>query len=70
VGSDVGSLQTTAVKSEDGKYWIVNGSKNWVTGSLRRLGPRSSKDLQNLEQGHLDHNGRPLFRMYLSEKDE
>lgn len=30
-GSDVGGLQTTAVKSEDGKYYIVNGAKKWVT---------------------------------------
>ncbi|KIW16968.1 hypothetical protein PV08_04159 [Exophiala spinifera] len=30
-GSDVGGLQTTAVKSEDAKYWIVNGNKKWVT---------------------------------------
>ena len=26
-GSDVAGLQTTAVKSEDGKFWIVNGTK-------------------------------------------
>jgi alkylation response protein AidB-like acyl-CoA dehydrogenase len=30
-GSDVMGLQTTAVKSEDGKSWIVNGSKKWIT---------------------------------------
>ena len=26
-GSDVAGLQTTAVKTEDGKFWIVNGTK-------------------------------------------
>lgn len=30
-GSDVSGMRTTAVKSEDGKYWIVNGTKKWIT---------------------------------------
>ncbi|KAH7101922.1 acyl-CoA dehydrogenase NM domain-like protein [Auriculariales sp. MPI-PUGE-AT-0066] len=30
-GSDVAGLKTTAVKSEDGKFWIVNGHKKWIT---------------------------------------
>ncbi|PPQ69162.1 hypothetical protein CVT26_003536 [Gymnopilus dilepis] len=30
-GSDVMGLQTTAKKSEDGKEWIINGSKKWIT---------------------------------------
>mmetsp|Transcript_43427 Transcript_43427/g.49967 ORF Transcript_43427/g.49967 Transcript_43427/m.49967 type:complete len:528 (+) Transcript_43427:237-1820(+) len=33
-GSDVGNIQTTARKSEDGKYYIVNGAKKWITGGL------------------------------------
>jgi len=28
-GSDAGNMQTTAVK--DGDYWILNGTKNWIT---------------------------------------
>ncbi|KAF9046909.1 peroxisomal acyl-CoA-dehydrogenase [Hymenopellis radicata] len=32
-GSDVMGLQTTAVKTEDGKYWIVNGTKKWITNA-------------------------------------
>lgn len=28
-GSDVANITTTAVKSEDGKFYIVNGSKKW-----------------------------------------
>jgi len=24
-------MKTTAVKSEDGKYWIINGEKKWIT---------------------------------------
>jgi alkylation response protein AidB-like acyl-CoA dehydrogenase len=30
-GSDVMGLKTTAKKSEDGKHWIVNGTKKWIT---------------------------------------
>ena len=30
-GSDVMGLQTTAVKTEDGKHWIINGAKKWIT---------------------------------------
>lgn len=28
-GSDVANIQTTATKSSDGKYYIVNGAKKW-----------------------------------------
>ncbi|RPD61123.1 acyl-CoA dehydrogenase NM domain-like protein [Lentinus tigrinus ALCF2SS1-7] len=30
-GSDVSGLRTTAKKTEDGKYWIINGTKKWIT---------------------------------------
>ncbi|KAF8625551.1 hypothetical protein AX15_005317 [Amanita polypyramis BW_CC] len=30
-GSDVMGLKTTAVKTEDGKHWIINGTKKWIT---------------------------------------
>jgi alkylation response protein AidB-like acyl-CoA dehydrogenase len=30
-GSDVAGLKTTAVKTEDGKHWIINGTKKWIT---------------------------------------
>ncbi|KAF8674029.1 Acyl-CoA dehydrogenase NM domain-like protein [Rhizoctonia solani] len=30
-GSDVSGMRTTAVKSEDGKEWIINGTKKWIT---------------------------------------
>ncbi|KAG8825220.1 hypothetical protein FRC17_008795 [Serendipita sp. 399] len=30
-GSDVAGLQTTATLSEDGKEWIINGTKKWIT---------------------------------------
>ncbi|KAK3725206.1 hypothetical protein LTR37_000717 [Vermiconidia calcicola] len=32
-GSDVAQIQTTAVKSPDGKSYIVNGYKKWITGA-------------------------------------
>lgn len=28
-GSDVANITTTATKSEDGKYYIINGNKKW-----------------------------------------
>ncbi|KAI8995726.1 acyl-CoA dehydrogenase/oxidase [Gaertneriomyces semiglobifer] len=31
VGSDVANLSTTAVKTPDGKHFIVNGVKKWIT---------------------------------------
>ncbi|KAH7907014.1 acyl-CoA dehydrogenase/oxidase [Hygrophoropsis aurantiaca] len=34
-GSDVMGLQTTAVKSEDGKEWIINGAKKWITNATQ-----------------------------------
>lgn len=33
-GSDVANLTTTAVKSECGKYYIVNGEKKWITNGV------------------------------------
>lgn len=30
-GSDVAGLRCSAVKSDDGKFWIVNGTKKWIT---------------------------------------
>ncbi|KAF7187260.1 Acyl-CoA dehydrogenase apdG [Pseudocercospora fuligena] len=32
-GSDVANLQTTAEKTPDGKFYIVNGYKKWITGA-------------------------------------
>lgn len=33
-GSDVANIQTTAVKSEDGTRYIVNGTKKWITNGV------------------------------------
>jgi alkylation response protein AidB-like acyl-CoA dehydrogenase len=29
-GSDVAGMQTTAMKSSDGKHWIINGTKKYA----------------------------------------
>jgi acyl-CoA dehydrogenase len=33
-GSDVSAIRTTAVKTADGKAYIVNGEKKWITGGM------------------------------------
>lgn len=33
-GSDVANIQTTATKSECGKFYVVNGSKKWITNGI------------------------------------
>jgi len=33
-GSDVSGLQTTAEKTSDGKFWIINGTKKWITNGV------------------------------------
>lgn len=33
-GSDVAGIKTTAVKSDDGKHWIINGTKKWITNGV------------------------------------
>ncbi|CAO1614878.1 unnamed protein product [Parajaminaea phylloscopi] len=32
-GSDAFAMKTTCKKSDDGKHWIINGSKMWITNS-------------------------------------
>jgi alkylation response protein AidB-like acyl-CoA dehydrogenase len=33
-GSDVANIRTTAVKTPDGKHWIINGTKKWITNGM------------------------------------
>ncbi|GAA5842527.1 hypothetical protein JCM11251_004897 [Rhodosporidiobolus azoricus] len=33
-GSDVANIVTTAQKTEDGRHYIVNGAKKWITGGI------------------------------------
>ena len=37
-GSDVQGLVTFAKKTEDGKHWIINGTKKWITNGMSVLG--------------------------------
>lgn len=33
-GSDVAGLRTTATKTPDGKYYLINGTKKWITNGM------------------------------------
>ncbi|KAF2003363.1 acyl-CoA dehydrogenase NM domain-like protein [Amniculicola lignicola CBS 123094] len=33
-GSDVANISTTATKTPDGKYYIINGTKKWITNGI------------------------------------
>ena len=33
-GSDVANIQTRAVKSADGKHYVINGEKKWITNGI------------------------------------
>jgi len=33
-GSDVSNIQTTATRTKDGKHFLVNGTKKWITNGL------------------------------------
>jgi alkylation response protein AidB-like acyl-CoA dehydrogenase len=68
-GSDVAGLRTTAEKTKDGKHYIVNGSKKWITNGVwcdyfvtgvktGRLLPFSFEDLENV-QGSLPSKQTP-----------
>ena len=32
-GSDAASMRTTAVRTDDGDEWVINGAKNWITNT-------------------------------------
>jgi alkylation response protein AidB-like acyl-CoA dehydrogenase len=36
-GSDVSGLRCEAKKSQDGKTWVINGTKKWITGGVSLL---------------------------------
>lgn len=33
-GSDVAGIRTTAEKTPDGKHWVINGTKKWITNGV------------------------------------
>ncbi|GAB7356572.1 hypothetical protein MBLNU459_g7306t1 [Dothideomycetes sp. NU459] len=70
-GSDVANIATTAEKSADGKHYIVNGTKKWITNgvwshystmAVRTGGPGAS-GLSLLVVPLLDHPGVSMRRM-------
>eukprot|EP01116_Phalansterium_solitarium_P012522 TRINITY_DN288_c1_g1_i2.p2 TRINITY_DN288_c1_g1~~TRINITY_DN288_c1_g1_i2.p2 ORF type:complete len:426 (-),score=189.53 TRINITY_DN288_c1_g1_i2:153-1430(-) len=48
-GSDVANLTTTAVKDPSGKFYIVNGTKKWITGGM--MGDFFTTAVRTGEQG-------------------
>lgn len=49
VGSDVQGMRTTAKKTPDGKHYIINGAKKWITGGMHAdwfsVGTKTDKGL-------------------------
>ena len=43
-GSDVANVRTTAVLSPDGKHFVVNGVKKWITGGHRYAPAERARD--------------------------
>ncbi|KAJ5890106.1 acyl-CoA dehydrogenase/oxidase [Penicillium tannophilum] len=70
-GSDVANISTSAVKSECGKYYIVNGEKKWITNGVWshyatmavRTGGPGAKGLSLLVVPLLGHPGVSMRRM-------
>jgi len=73
-GSDVGNIQTTAVRSKDGKHFIVNGQKKWITNGLWsdyasmavRTGGPGPSGLSMLVVPLLNHPGVTMRRIKVS----
>jgi alkylation response protein AidB-like acyl-CoA dehydrogenase len=52
VGSDPASMETTAVPSEDGRGWILNGEKLWITnGTIAELVVVMARTPSKVERG-------------------
>lgn len=58
-GSDVAGLRCTATKTADGKHFIVNGTKKWITN-----GVSEAKGFFAVPCGSADFN--PLFSLSTS----
>lgn len=64
VGSDVAGMTTTATKSDDGMYYIVDGSKKWVT-----QGAWATHALVAVRTGKAGAKGISMFIIPLDDKD-
>ncbi|RSL99259.1 Acyl-CoA dehydrogenase apdG [Fusarium ambrosium] len=70
-GSDVANLNTTAVKSDCGRFYIVNGEKKWITNGVWshyatmavRTGGPGAKGLSLLVVPLLEQQGVTMRRM-------
>ena len=73
-GSDVANISTTAVKSQDGKKYIINGTKKWITNGIWadytamavRTGGPGAKGLSMLWVPLKGHKGVEMRRLKVS----
>ncbi|KAL4802551.1 acyl-CoA dehydrogenase/oxidase [Aspergillus unguis] len=73
-GSDVANIATTAVKSQCGRFYVVNGEKKWITNGVWshyatmavRTGGPGAKGLSLLVVPLLGHPGVTMRRMKTS----
>jgi len=62
-GSDVAQLKTHAVLSPDGKHWILNGVKKWITGGM-------FSDFFTVLAQTKTKDGKPGMTMMVAELDD
>jgi len=62
-GSDVAQLKTHAKLSADGKHWILNGVKKWITGGM-------FSDFFTVLAQTVDENGKKGMTMMVAELDD
>ncbi|PWY66726.1 putative acyl-CoA dehydrogenase [Aspergillus heteromorphus CBS 117.55] len=73
-GSDVANITTTATKTADGKYYIVNGTKKWITNGIWssyatmavRTGPPGAAGLSVLLVPLQNQPGVSMRRLHVS----
>ena len=70
-GSDVANIATTGKKSADGKHWIINGTKKWITNGIWsdyatmavRTGGKGRDGLSMIVVPLLNHPGVSMRRL-------
>lgn len=61
-GSDVANIQTTATRTPDGKHFIVNGVKKWITTGRLLFISYHSHHLLTTAHGNVKDAGQITFR--------
>lgn len=63
-GSDVANIQTTATRTPDGKHFIVNGVKKWITTGkwMLFISYHSHHQLLTTTHGNVKDAGQTTFR--------